>query len=293
MKKSGYGILLIVGASALYGFIPTITKQLLDAGAGSLTLQLLTNFVALIVVAAILRIRSVNVRINVSQGIRIFLLGAVPLQATFLLLSTAYLVLPAGIVTMLHFIYPVLTMLAMTFFFREKMTLAKLAAIACALIGVGLIANPLGGGTVASSGVIFALLSGVAYCVFVISNSRSRYSNMDIFVVMFWIFAFSVAGYCIYRLVTGRLIIGQSLDKWYFFLAIGVMTVVALMLFTSGVRRLGATDAAIVNLLEPVVSVVLSVLVYRDQLSSGILGGCFLIVVSVFIVTMQNRIRNE
>ncbi len=71
-------------------------------------------------------------------------------------------------------------------------------------------------------------------------------------------------------------------------------TVVGLVCLAQGVHRIGATKAAIINMLEPAVSMVVSVLVLGgSEVTVLSLIGCGLILTSVVVVTLTKGEKGE
>ena len=66
-------------------------------------------------------------------------------------------------------------------------------------------------------------------------------------------------------------------------------TIGALFLLTYGIRALGASTASVLNMLEPVVSLIAGIIVYHEAVSFTSLLGCVFIVISGIVVVMDKK----
>lgn len=120
------------------------------------------------------------------------------------------------------------------------------------------------------SAPITHLLSPSVTVTYVISGSA----------ILFWIWG----------ALAGRLDFGFSPSAWAIGLGLALLpTVLAMSAFLAGVRILGATYAAIVNGLEPLVGVLMSVLFLGDRPTLLQLAGGGLIILAAFLVQRERR----
>ena len=66
-------------------------------------------------------------------------------------------------------------------------------------------------------------------------------------------------------------------------------TIGALFLLTYGILTLGASTASVLNMLEPVVSLIAGIIVYHEAVSFKSLLGCLFIVISGIVVVMDKK----
>ena len=66
-----------------------------------------------------------------------------------------------------------------------------------------------------------------------------------------------------------------------------ISTVVALMAFLEGVRIIGPSKATIFSTLEPIVGLTLGILIFNEPISTRIIIGSIMIVVSVVILAKE------
>ena len=85
----------------------------------------------------------------------------------------------------------------------------------------------------------------------------------------------------------GRLTLRLTPQAWVCAVLVALLAaVVACVLFQAGVRIVGKANAAIFSLLEPITSIVFSVLLLGDALSPAKLTGCALILAGLLVTAL-------
>ncbi len=193
----------------------------------------------------------------------------------------------AGLVALLLYLYPTFVALLSSFFLKEKLSRLKVIALGLATLGAILTANPQGGSW---KGILLALSAAAIYSVYIVVGARvmEKVSAIQSSTVIF-----ASAG-----LVYGGL---TALNHPHWpatqagWLAIGAMTLVATVIpvvtFLAGLKRIGPTDASMLSTLEPVVTVLLAALLFGETLSPIILLGGVLILAAVLLVTRSELRR--
>lgn len=101
-----------------------------------------------------------------------FILGTL-YAITALWLTEAYLYIPSGVATTIHFLYPVVVSLIMFVFYKDKLTMPILLAMAMAVSGVYMLS---GGNTPGSSinikGLMLVLATVIAYAAYIVGMNR-------------------------------------------------------------------------------------------------------------------------
>ncbi|NLJ79893.1 MAG: EamA family transporter [Firmicutes bacterium] len=68
-----------------------------------------------------------------------------------------------------------------------------------------------------------------------------------------------------------------------------ISTVLALRLLSFGIRLLGPANAAVLNTIEPLTSVLAGVLFYGETLSLSAVLGCGFVIISVLLIALDSR----
>lgn len=275
-------------AAVIFGFTPILARMAYDGGANGVTVTFLRAALSLPILYGILRIRGVSVRVSGIELRNVCLLGVVGSSATTLCLYGAYSYISVGMATTIHFIYPTITTLCCILFFKERLNAFKLAAMLLTTIGVGCFLER-GAGAGAAVGVALAVVSGFTYAFYIVGVDKTGTKNMYYFKLSFYLCVFTALSAGTFGLATGSLALGAMTPAaWgYSFLVSVFVSVGALALFQLGVRYVGASTAGVLSTLEPITSVILGVLILREELSWAKLVGCIIIILGILMITLS------
>lgn len=281
------GTMDIVIGALIFGLVPSGYKYAMLNGvtpAGMTCYSFAFMTITSIALAAFMK---KTLRISGKQLCYLIFLGAVGIGATTFFVNAAITLIPVGVVTMIQFMYPTVVTVAMATIFREKLTKKKIGTVLLAIAGLVLVSD-ISGGSVDKRGILLALCASFTYAFYIISNERSCISGLPLPIkltyaglgcsVVFGIVACSGAGMgfpntqmsCIIMLVT----------------CLGNMA--AYYLIALGISRIGALRASLIDMMEPVFSVLFSFLIYHDKITLTMLGGIAMILISVMIASRSD-----
>jgi len=175
----------------------------------------------------------------------------------------------AGLVALLLYAYPTLVCLLAAAFLGERLTRRSLALLAVSFAGLAL---TLGGGHGTAAGIALSLGAALFYSVYIVVGAREL-GGTD-----------ALASTTVVCLAACATALGASFLRqphfpgaawgWMALAAIAlVSTVIAILAFFAGLKRVGPGTASIVSTLEPVVTVALAWLVLGESLASVQLAG--------------------
>lgn len=177
----------------------------------------------------------------------------------------------AGLVALLLYLYPFIVTVLGVLFLNERLTRLRLGAVLAALSGTALI---LGSGIDGSPlGIGFGLAAALIYSVYILVGGKVlREEDPLAAAAVVMLAAAAVFGM---QMVVQTPAPPTTPRAWAAVIAIAlVSTIVAMVGFFAGLRRLGAADAATLSTLEPVVTFVLAALVLGEPVGPlQILGG--------------------
>lgn len=285
------GSLYIIGASLLFGLVPTGNKYVMLSGVPAECLTFYTMSVICLMSVTLLYITHTRVRVNAGELCHLLFLGAAGQGATTFLLSLACMRIPAGLATVFHFLYPTVVSVVMVVLFGQKMTRFKAAAIACSISGMALIGGSSGGGAVRPGGILLAAASSLTFALYTVSNEKGNINHLPLLVKL----AFSSMGsallFACISAVSRKAALPGTKGAWAILLLVcGLGSFTAFVCLTAGIRRIGAAAASFINMLEPVTSVVVSVMVYRDPLSARTMLGMAFVFGAVLLVALDGNL---
>ena len=199
MKVKGFLYGLI--ASATFGLITLFSIPALENGVGLDSLLFYRFSLASVLVAVLMWVKKIPFDIQKSEFGIAFILGTL-YAITALWLTEAYLYIPSGVATTIHFLYPVVVSLIMFVFYKDKLTMPILLAMAMAVSGVYMLSGGnTPGGSINIKGLMLVLATVIAYAAYIVGMNRSRIARLDSLKATFYI------------LLSGDCLSGKSGDK--------------------------------------------------------------------------------
>ena len=307
-KKHIIGIIAVILASACYGITPILSNIALKGGLpvefvqkvfGSSAEILCANEeralcnesvvgismgIACIFSLILCLLTKKKLRITGKQTFQLSLFGGGALSATLLMITYAYLRIPAGLTIVINFTYPVFVLIALCLFFKEKFTPFKLIPLITAIIGIGLISGKSFSGSIDPVGILIALASGITYAIYFIAGKNSAYAPLETSVSNVYITG-SACIICIAAaLITGRFALPADFFMWAVLILYSLLGyVIGLRLLLTGIKLLGSAAASALNTLEPVFVSLTSMIVFGETI--GLLEGSGMVLVLASAVT--------
>jgi drug/metabolite transporter, DME family len=273
------GYLLVAVAAALWGLLGPVTTLVLREGVGATEIAFWRAVLGAALfgahAVAIRRVRIARRHVPAVAGFGVF--GVAGLLACF---SWAVEAGGAALAAVLLYTAPVWVALLSWTLLRERMTPAKLSALAIATIGVAGIATS-GGGTVrvSGAGIAWGLSAGFAYALFYLFGKRffGVYPTATLF-----LWALPAGALTMLPLVRFA---PKGAVAWggLAFIAL-VPTWLAYVCYAAGLRRVEATRASVVATVEPVVAAVGAYLLWGERMT--VTGYLFAVVVLAGVLLM-------
>jgi drug/metabolite transporter (DMT)-like permease len=282
------GILYIIVSAASFGTLAILGRYAYAAGLDTFTLLFLRFTLAALIMAGILLIKPEGVPRGKTLGLLISM-GAIGYVGQSFCYLTATQYASPGLVALLLYLYPIFVAVLSVIFLKEKLNRIKVMALALATTGVALIVDPQGGQWI---GIAFAIGAAAIYSVYIIVGAgvMKKVSAISSSTVIF-----ASAG-----LVYGVLMALKgpqwptTRDGWLTVAAtVLIATVIPVVTFLAGLKRIGPTDASMLSTLEPVVTVGLAALLFGDTLQPITLLGGALILAAVIVLTRSELRQAE
>ena len=292
------GILFVIVSSVIYGVTPVLARIAYDEGTNGVTMAFLRPILALPFLFINMKIQKIPFAVNMTE-LRDLMLAGFGISATTALLYSSYAYIPVGEATTLFFIYPALVSLGCAVFYKEKLTKTIIAAVLLSVTGVYMFSGNLSFGNIKSDGTtgfMLALAAGLALAFYVIRVYKSSLRRIPAPKITFAVCV--TAAFCtgIYGLsgLGGGLAFGMSLKGWVYAWIVALsVSLGAVMLFQLGVKYAGATTAAVISTVEPIISILCGALFLGERLSFSNLIGCACIIAGVILVTTRRKKRTE
>jgi drug/metabolite transporter (DMT)-like permease len=280
MSPRTTGIALIAVSAASFGAMAIFARLAYDGGADVTAVLFLRFAIAAPFMAVLMRVRGLAwPRGRLLVGLAA--MGGLGYVGQSLSFFTALTKASASLVALLLYAYPAIVTVLSVLLLGERLTRARVAALAVALAGAVLTIGPELSGE--PLGVVLGAAAAVIYSVYILVGSRltPRSGALPASAVIMA----SAAGVYAVVVAVQRPAFPSTAGSWAAVAAIAVVsTVVAITTFFAGMARLGPTDASTLSTLEPVVTVVLAALVLDERLSATQLVGGGLILAAVLVL---------
>lgn len=294
MNTKAKGIVCGIVAAITYGMNPLGALNLYADGINTDSVLLYRYGLAVLVLGGIMLLRKRSFSVGGRELLVCLVLGVV-FAVSSLSLFISFHYMDAGVACTLLFVYPVMVAAIMAVFYKEKVALVTALSILMALAGIGLLYKGGDGVALSTAGVLLAMLSALAYAVYVVAVNKSNISlspvKLSFFVMLFGMF--TVLAHSLFREENHiQLLTTPPQWMWAAMLAI-VPTVISLVLMVVAVKTIGSTPTAIMGALEPVTAVIIGVMVFNERLTPRIALGMALILVAVSLIIAEKPITNK
>ncbi len=282
------GFLCGIIAAVTYGLNPLFAKPLYKAGLTPDNVLFYRYLFALAGLVLMVKLNGSSFRIK-REELPWLLLNGVMMFLSSLFLFLSYKVMDVGIASTLLFVYPVIIAVIMTLGFREKMSLVALASIVIALSGVAALCT---GDNVSWRGIIYVILSALAYAVYIVCVKVSPLKNMSSDTLTMYCLAVGTVGFIV-RQDFGCSIpaIPPTVLAWTCAVLLALLpTMVSLYTTALAIRFVGATATGILGALEPLTGVAIGVLVFGEALTIRLGAGIVLILIGVILLIQEKKI---
>lgn len=294
------GIVLTMLSSITFGFAFTLGPMTYGAGGSNpVTLTFLRNFLSLPFLLLIVLFLKVDLRVTKNQLKNLAILGFIGNSITTLMLNIAFAHIDVGIVTPIHFTYPIFVTLGCVLFFHEKLSKQKIIALVIAMSGIGcFFIESLNSASFNSStliGLILAVASGAFYAFYIIFMDKSGLKSESPFKITFYVAIASSIGMFFYGISTNQLVLSSLTTKSWIISAVFAFlcTVVALSLLQVGIKHIGASEAAVISTFEPITSVIFGILLLNEKITPIKIIACILIFSGVLILSFAKNNTSE
>ncbi|MEZ4669035.1 MAG: DMT family transporter [Anaerolineae bacterium] len=296
------GLLLIITSATGYSFFSIFTKIVYDNGMGN-PLDILTWRFVLAAPLAWLYILVSRSKSSADEPTPIPRVKLLAVGVLFGVVATlafyALERLPVSLYTVLIYTYPAMVALG-SLLFGERLSGRGWFALGLTLIGVALTVPNIFKGFegVDPLGVILVLGNAASYAAYILLSGRLLRGARNLTSASVW----SITGSLLFVvLVTGIRFAGESgplpppnIGVWVGLAGlILISTILPIITFYAGLNRLGAARAAIVSMIEPVLTLIWAVLLRGETLSSIQIIGGLLILFSVVLLNMRQRSESD
>lgn len=278
---------IISGVS--FGMIPLFSIPVIAAGMDNVSILVYRFLFGSAAMLAILLLRKTNMRVSLSELLRIVLLAFFYI-ATALATLECYKYLSSGIATALVYTDPIWCALIGLAFLGDKFSIKLTSSILLASLGVMMMTGVFSGdGTFSMIGLLLGLASGLAYGIYLILVPRLKVKHIASLKLTFYVFFTGMWLLIAYSLMTnGGVEEVPDSSCWLDLALLGLIpTAISNICVTVSLKLIDSTIVAILGAFEPLTAMVVGVVILGEPLGFiGVVGG-MLILVAVAILTIN------
>jgi len=207
-----------------------------------------------------------------------------------LTLSLSYNYMSTGLATTIHFFYPVVVMACLIFFYNEKIDKRKIFSLILSLAGMYFLVGFDSLGSTSITGVLLSLFSGFFYAYYILIVAHGNIIEINSFVLIFYISLFNSYILFAISIFMGKLEISYTFKGIVSTVLVALIAnLIGMVSFKAGIKSIGPSTAAILSTFEPITSLILGILIFREILSWYHIVGCILIITSATIVAFRKK----
>lgn len=283
---NGLAVLLVLISTLGFSVYPILGKVVFAGGAGLATVLFVRFSIAALIFWVIIIWREGFPRLPLKTWLLLWGMGGICYSMMAGLYISSVLFIPASLAALLLYAYPILVTVMAVLTKQEEFSGYKLAGLLLATFGLVLVLGLAFQG-INFLGVILALGAAFVYAIYILIGNRMLKTTTPLVSTTIISTAAAVT-YGLIGLPIGGTTWNLSLGTW---LGIGGIilfsTIIAMLTFFQGIKRLGATSASIISTTEPVMTAVLAVIIFNEQLTLMQAVGSIFVVIGGILAVMS------
>ncbi len=232
----------------------------------------------------------------IRKNFKFLVFSGAAIGANWICLFEAYRYTTIAVATLCYYLAPVFVILVSPFFLKEKLTAVKAGCVVVSLFGMTLVADILGSGQGAAGGwkgIVFGVTAALLYASVVIMNKfLKEIEAVDMTVSQLGVASVVVLVYVLYTEDGTGITFGVSTLFLLLYLGI-VNTGIAYLLYFSSLKDLSGQTAALFSYIDPVTAILLSALLFHENMSTEQMIGAVLILGSTLVSELVGGRRQE
>lgn len=260
------GFVMAILSAVLYGASAVVTKMISDQGVAVYSILLFRGIIGGVMLAGVSRLRGLDIGgMGTGMQKKAVILSVFGSGATLLMLNKAYLYLPVGSVTTIHYLFPVIVNVLGARMSKKHLSLGTKLVLSICMAGTLLLFDSMACSQL--PGVVYALISVVTWSFHLLYLEHSGLAGCPVFAVAVWQCGTVAVMGLLGGVVEGHTL-GLAVDALPLLALTALMNnVLANILLQAGVKRIGGSLAAILCIFEPISSIVLGCFILGESMS--------------------------
>ncbi len=282
-----YAVLSAVG----FGTVPILAIFAYNNDVNVLSLLFLRFSFASIFLFTYIFSRVKKIELDRRQVLYLFLQGGLLYALFSLFYFSAVRLIPASLAVLIFYTYPIIVALLSFIITGEKITKKIILAMILSFIGLILVlGNSIN--TVNFTGLLFASGAAICYGIYAVFGKHILKDTPLILTTAF-VSLFAACSFLITGVLSSNLTFHFAPGAWIFIGAITLITVMGFLAFFRGIELTTPTIVSILSMIEPLITIVLSILLFDDLLTFvQIMGSCLVLVGSAQVL-LKRKVKKK
>jgi drug/metabolite transporter (DMT)-like permease len=274
-------------SAAAFGTMAVFGKLAYEAGVGVITLLVARFWFGAAALWILLGLRRTSPRARGRVLVAALALGAVGYATQAGLFFAALERMDASLLALLLYTYPAMVTVATIALGRESPNRRRIAALLVSSLGLVLVLAGAREGGVDAVAVVMAIGAALTYTTYILA-SHGVGAELGTLPLATLVTTGGAVTFGIIGLASGSLDLGFETEGWLWLVLIALIsTVGGILLFFSGMQRVGPTTAAILSTFEPLVTVGLAFIVFGEGMTALQLAGGALVLAAVLTLHIR------
>lgn len=294
MTNENQARLKIITAMFLYGTIGIFVRNI---PLPSSVTALVRGIIGAAFILIFMRMRKIRLSFaDIKANLLLLCLSGAAIGVNWIFLFEAYRYTTVALATLCYYFSPIFIIIVSPLFLKERLTLKKFCCVLIALLGMALISGVFetaGVSALHAKGITLGIGAAALYAFVVILNKKLHHiSAYDRTVVQLGVAAAILLPYTLLTEKVRELSV--SIPGICLLLIVGILhTGVAYTLYFSSLRDLKAQTAAILSYIDPIVAIILSTVLLKEQMTPLSALGAVLILGATFVGELHINIRDR
>ncbi|HCA40493.1 MAG TPA: permease [Aminobacterium sp.] len=273
----------------LFGFIPILAIYAYKEGVNVITFHFIRFTLASIALFALL-FRKKGYQcflLGKKDFLHMFVLGGILFTLTSFSYFSSFQYIPASMATLIFYSYPAVVAIVTVYINREPITQMLLASIILSSAGLFFLTGDIIY-SISIKGVFLAGVASFSYTSYILYGN-SLMKNISYQIIVAYVCSFSALSFLIAGVTTHNLLLSHTPSVWLIFCIISFVSVSGFLSFFLGVKLTTPAIAAILSMTEPLVTVILSIVFFREHLSFSQYFGGILVLTGSLIALLKGQ----
>ena len=227
---------------------------------------------------------------DIRNNLFLLLFSGVLIGVNWILLFESYRYTTVATATLCYYLAPVFVIVLSPFILREKITARKILCVLIALIGMFFVSGVSTSGISGIKGILYGIGAAVLYAIVVLCNQKIQdISAYDKTVTQLTASAIVLLPYVFFTENINAISI--SFIELGLLIVVGILhTGIAYTLYFASMKDLNAATIAIFSYIDPVVAIILSVILLRENMGiTGVLGAVLILGATLFSSLLERK----